>query len=755
VSCLAWLNTENCDEVAEALSAISAPLAPTAREDDAEHDASANPHASERRDPEARQAFRRVFIRTAGSTSLSDDSSDDSGKFALVVDFCRATDGVVVQQPISHAIGEAIPAGLCVLHPDGTIVFWSNALTSLVGLDSYEMVGLDAFEDLLGSPQHALQKPRSLPHAGEFSLPGRGDADARKFSFTLLDWGSSDGDEAVAAGQGTLLCVVSKARSSAQRNSNFLAAMGRAISDFNSHASDFRVTRVERMQRFCDTVVNLVSQMAAVEKQLTPNGGAKQDEAGDAFIAAASTGSDALDMAPPRQESHVRLPSDVPPAAWGHLASQDTNVCSSCYITTPIGKEFRAGRSSQCHVVVRDAFVSSQQFTLIRRTSPHHGKEPIVILLDQSANGTFVNIKRVGRDKQVVLQPGDLINFRLSTAQFFLGFVFAAANSKQPAGAAPGGARAAPAGGIAPAKLEWRIGEEMLGKGGNAEVFLGLNLSNGKLIAVKRVPIPKDQRTRKQYQSLQEEMSVLSTAAHANIVRYYGTAQDAHHLSILLEFVPGGSIRHLLNNFGPLGDAIILRYLHQMLLGLRYLHGRSIVHGDLKCANVLVTDKGEVKLTDFGTAKVIKTAHIGGETATSAEAVTVHGTLLWMAPETIRGRPPSFASDIWSVGCCIIEMLNAEFPWYEYDFESEEQMANLLKYTQDPPEVPQTSHAVVRAIADACLNLDAGARPTVEQLLHMMGSVADRGNSRKELPAAAGGSGDLLDEVAKARMALM
>ncbi|EPY27293.1 hypothetical protein AGDE_10838 [Angomonas deanei] len=567
------------------------------------------------------------------------------------------------------------------------------------------------------------------------------------------------------------------------------------------------------------------------------------------------------------------------PAVWAVLLSRDEGTIPTLKINT---EEFRFGRSSKCTAHIQDTFVSSVQFVIYRtvdpssnpnggrRNSDSRGGMPssypnsnessiryVFTLLDKSANGTYVNVKKIGKDKKCLLHQNALITFRLSTSQFFLGFVFMLTdergniindkygnnnnNAVNPASppihvrnqlsiggasttgasnsvasttlnnnnmersATPKGtssqvqqaaiyrrgtprthatptdtnnntnannsfASSTPHGSRRPNNnntnnrtkgsgsrplhretIEWKIGEEMLGKGGNAEVYLGINLTNGQLIAVKRVLLPTVVKGRdedpeakailQQYRSLQEEINVLSKAIHPNIVQYYGSSQNSTYFNILLEFVPGGSLRHLLDNFGALSPGVIITYLRQMLEGLAYLHSLNIVHSDIKAANILITEKGKAKLTDFGTAKLLNRQHnlnsaVGNSRSTSRQrssgggedlppenhsgegTMKVGGTLRWMDPVLFRDdgneSGPTKASDMWSVGCAVVEMMSGEAPWYEYEFESEEQIINLLKYTVDPPEIPECPDCPELVhIAELCLQLDPKARPRV------------------------------------------
>ncbi|AYU76096.1 protein kinase, putative [Leishmania donovani] len=584
-------------------------------------------------------------------------------------------------------------------------------------------------------------------------------------------------------------------------------------------------------------------------------------------------------------------------AVWAVLVSRDEATIPSCCISVNLGDEFRLGRSSKCTAVVSDSFVSSTQFSIVRTVSasttaqdsqsPGSGRSErgarrnkafTVTLYDRSANGTYVNVKKLGKDKSCVLRDRALITFRLSTSQFFLGFVFmltdergvplddrtgmgggsglrslldarlspqpqtgrrtnasstggggkessssqntvmaspnalstSAARRNTPralstpdnssfASGTPNGSRRA--GGGAPRSsrhahretIEWKIGEEMLGKGGNAEVYLGINLTNGQLIAVKRVRLPtfahgsdaeQDPEAKailQQYRSLQEEISVLSKATHPNIVQYYGSSQNSTYFNILLEFVPGGSLRHLLDNFGALSPGVILSYVHQALEGLAYLHRHNIVHSDFKAANILITEKGKVKLTDFGTARLLTRPHAtaargGGEAQSVTSRTTpgqrkddpvsvgaggtlhIAGTLRWMDPALFHNPHssgaadvtaaatakdssdklggPTKAGDIWSVGCTMIEMMSGEAPWFEYDFESEEQIVNLLTYTAEPPEIPECPECPdLVTIAQTCLKMDPARRPTCEELLRIVEEATARLQAQSTSPS--------------------
>jgi serine/threonine protein kinase len=101
-----------------------------------------------------------------------------------------------------------------------------------------------------------------------------------------------------------------------------------------------------------------------------------------------------------------------------------------------------------------------------------------------------------------------------------------------------------------------------------------------------------------------------------------------------------------------------------MLEGLKYLHLNGIIHRDLKCANVLVDNMGVIKLSDFGASKRI-IEELNYESSDSMSK-SLKGSPYWMAPEVVRKIGHGKPADIWSLGCCVLEMLTSKPPWYEH-----------------------------------------------------------------------------------------
>ncbi|KAL5541626.1 hypothetical protein UlMin_009336 [Ulmus minor] len=259
--------------------------------------------------------------------------------------------------------------------------------------------------------------------------------------------------------------------------------------------------------------------------------------------------------------------------------------------------------------------------------------------------------------------------------------------------------------------IRWRKGE-LIGCGAFGRVYMGMNLDSGELIAVKQVLISANaskEKTQAHIWELEEEVKLLKNLSHSNIVRYLGTAREEDSLNILLEFVPGGSISSLLGKFGSFPESVIRMYTKQLLLGLDYLHKNGIMHRDIKGANILVDNKGCIKLADFGASKkVVELATING-------AKSMKGTPYWMAPEVILQTGHSFSADIWSVGCTVIEMATGKPPWSQ----QYQEVAALFHIgtTKSHPPIPEHLSAEAKDFLLKCLHKEPDLRPAASDLL--------------------------------------
>ncbi|XP_017228865.1 mitogen-activated protein kinase kinase kinase 3 isoform X1 [Daucus carota subsp. sativus] len=253
---------------------------------------------------------------------------------------------------------------------------------------------------------------------------------------------------------------------------------------------------------------------------------------------------------------------------------------------------------------------------------------------------------------------------------------------------------------------KWKKGK-LLGRGTFGHVYLGFNSESGQMCAIKEVRLVIDDQTSKEcLKQLNQEIALLSKLSQRNIVQYLGSELGEETLSVYLEYVSGGSIHKLLQEYGAFGEPVIQNYTRQILSGLAYLHGRNTVHRDIKGANILVDPNGEIKLADFGMAK-----HITNCTS----MLSFKGSPYWMAPEVVmNSNGYNLAVDIWSLGCTILEMATSKPPWGQY-----EGVAAIFKIgnSKEIPEIPNHLSPDAKNFIRLCLQRDPVARPTAAQLL--------------------------------------
>ncbi|KAK1411334.1 hypothetical protein QVD17_37882 [Tagetes erecta] len=265
---------------------------------------------------------------------------------------------------------------------------------------------------------------------------------------------------------------------------------------------------------------------------------------------------------------------------------------------------------------------------------------------------------------------------------------------------------------------KWKKGR-LLGRGTFGHVYLGFNSENGQMCAIKEVKVVADDQSSKEcLKQLNQEITLLSQLSHPNIVQYYGSELGEETLSVYLEYVSGGSIHKLLQEYGPFREPVIQNYTRQVLSGLAYLHGRNTVHRDIKGANILVDPNGEIKLADFGMAK-----HITNCTS----MLSFKGSPYWMAPEVVMNTNGyNLAVDIWSLGCTILEMATSKPPWGQY-----EGVAAIFKIgnSKDMPEIPDHLSNEAKSFIKQCLQRDPSLRPSASKLLEHA-FVQDQATSR-------------------------
>lgn len=217
-----------------------------------------------------------------------------------------------------------------------------------------------------------------------------------------------------------------------------------------------------------------------------------------------------------------------------------------------------------------------------------------------------------------------------------------------------------------------------------------------------------------------QEIDLLKNLNHANIVKYQGFVKTTDNLYIILEYCENGSLHSICKNFGKFPENLVSLYTSQVLQGLLFLHEQGVIHRDIKGANILTTKEGLVKLADFGVA-------------TKAQGLTegsVVGTPYWMAPEVIELSGSTTASDIWSLGCTVIELLDGKPPYHRLA-----PMPALFRIVNDDhPPLPEGASPLVRDFLMQCFQKDPNLRVTAKKLLKHPWIMSTRKEEKTKKP---------------------
>ncbi|XP_045648064.1 serine/threonine-protein kinase 10 isoform X1 [Ursus americanus] len=287
----------------------------------------------------------------------------------------------------------------------------------------------------------------------------------------------------------------------------------------------------------------------------------------------------------------------------------------------------------------------------------------------------------------------------------------------------------------------WEIVGE-LGDGAFGKVYKAKNKETGALAAAKVI----ETKSEEELEDYTVEIDILATCDHPYIVKLLGAYYYDGKLWIMIEFCPGGAVDAIMLELDRgLTEPQIQVVCRQMLEALHFLHGKKIIHRDLKAGNVLMTLEGDIRLADFGvSAKNLKTLQ---------KRDSFIGTPYWMAPEvvmceTMKDTPYDYKADIWSLGITLIEMAQIEPPHHELN-----PMRVLLKIAKsDPPTLlsPSKWSAEFRDFLKTALDKNPETRPSAAQLLeHPFVSSVTSNKALRELVAEA--KAEVMEEIEDGR----
>lgn len=242
-----------------------------------------------------------------------------------------------------------------------------------------------------------------------------------------------------------------------------------------------------------------------------------------------------------------------------------------------------------------------------------------------------------------------------------------------------------------------------LGKGSFGTVSLGVSKIDGRVFAVKSVDLKSGLRG--QLEALENEIRILRSLSSPYVVGFLGDDAVSDCRNLHMEYMPGGTVADMAARDADVEERVVRYYTWCLVNALSYVHSRGVVHCDVKGRNVLVGPNGcAVKLADFGSAV---------EMGFSGDHVLQRGSPLWMAPEVIRREYQGPESDVWSLGCTVIEMVSGKPAWEDCGVDT----LSRIGYSGELPEFPSQLSELGRDFLEKCLRRETSQRWSCDQLL--------------------------------------
>ncbi|GER43071.1 kinase family protein [Striga asiatica] len=256
---------------------------------------------------------------------------------------------------------------------------------------------------------------------------------------------------------------------------------------------------------------------------------------------------------------------------------------------------------------------------------------------------------------------------------------------------------------------------ELIGRGSFGDVYKGFDKELNKEVAIKVIDLEESED---EIEDIQKEIAVLQECRSPYITDYYGSFLHQTKLWIIMEYMAGGSVADLIQPNQPLDEVSIACILRDLLHAIDYLHSEGKIHRDIKAANILLTENGDVKVADFGVSaqltRTISRRKEPSNLSNSIKSQTFVGTPFWMAPEVIQNSEGyNEKADIWSLGITVIEMAKGEPPLADLH----PMRVLFIIPRENPPQLDEHFSRPIKEFVSLCLKKNPAERPSAKELL--------------------------------------
>ncbi|KPH86582.1 putative serine/threonine protein kinase [Komagataeibacter intermedius AF2] len=288
----------------------------------------------------------------------------------------------------------------------------------------------------------------------------------------------------------------------------------------------------------------------------------------------------------------------------------------------------------------------------------------------------------------------------------------------------------------------------ILGKGAMGTVYEGYDPVIDRVVAIKTVRLvdadSEDVQAVEELERFRREAKAAGRLQHPNIVGVFDYGETADMAYIVMEYVDGTTLRQALDSGERYGINEVVRLMDALLAGLQFSHDRGVVHRDIKPANVMLTTAGEIKIADFGIARI--------ESSSFTQAGTILGTPAYMSPEQFMGQRVDARTDIYSTGVMLYQILTGEKP---FDGGLTAIMHKVLNSEPLPPSAlsisvtPAMDAVVLTAMAKQPAQRHASASAFATALRDALQAEPPASPAATPIPAAQDDDGTLIASAAR------